>query len=67
MAIGESGGQMLALCPVEFFSDDLAAKALPAIAKLMNDWNAYVGSKGGVTYSSAEIAQGVCASPTAQG
>jgi hypothetical protein len=31
----------------------------------MNDWNAYVGSKGGVTYSAAEIAQGVCASPTA--
>ncbi len=65
MVIGESGGQMLALCPVNFFSDELAATALPAIAQVMNDWNAYVGSKGGVTYTAAEIAQGVCATPTA--
>jgi hypothetical protein len=39
----------------------------PALAKVMNDWNIHVGSEAGATYTASEIAQGVCASPTAQG
>ncbi len=65
MVIGESGGQMLALCPANFFSTALMEAWKPALATVMNDWNTHAAGRGYVTYSSAEITNGVCASPTA--
>lgn len=57
----------VAVCPVNYFSDRLLAAWRPTLAKVMNDWNAYVGNRGGTTYSPAEIATGACATPTAPG
>lgn len=65
MVIGESGGQMLALCPANFFSTGLMEAWKPALATVMNDWNTHAAGRGYVTYSSEEITNGVCASPTA--
>jgi hypothetical protein len=65
MVIGESGGQMLALCPVNFFSTALMEAWKPALATVMNDWNTHAVGRSYVTYSPAEITNGVCASPTA--
>jgi hypothetical protein len=65
MVIGESGGQMLALCPENFFSTTLVEVWKPALATVMNDWNTHAVGRGYVTYSPEEITNGVCASPTA--
>jgi len=65
MVIGESGGEMLAFCPADFFSTALMEAWKPALAKVMSDWNVHADDRGYVTYSSAEITNGVCASPTA--
>ncbi len=65
MVIGESDGQMLALCPANFFSTALMEVWKPALSTVMNDWNTYAAGRGYVTYSSEEITNGVCASPTA--
>lgn len=65
MVIGESGGQMLALCPANFFSTALMEVWKPALGTVMNDWNTHAVGRGYVTYSSEEITNGVCASPTA--
>lgn len=65
MVIGESGGQMLALCPANFFSTALMELWKPALATVMNDWNSHAVGRGYVTYSPEEITNGVCASPTA--
>ena len=65
MVIGESGGQMLALCPANFFSTALMEVWKPALGTVMNDWNTHAAGRGYVTYSPDEITNGVCASPTA--
>ena len=65
MVIGESGGQMLALCPANFFSTALMEVWKPALATVMTDWNTHAVGRGYVTYSPEEITNGVCASPTA--
>ena len=65
MVIGESGGEMLAYCPADFFSTALMEAWKPALAKVMNDWNTHAAGRGYATYSSEEIANGVCATPTA--
>jgi len=65
MVIGESDGEILALCPANFFSTTLMEAWKPALATVMNDWNTHAVGRGYVTYSSAEITNGVCASPTA--
>ena len=65
MVIGESDGQMLALCPANFFSTALMEVWKPALSTVMNDWNTHAAGRGYVTYSSEEITNGVCASPTA--
>ncbi len=65
MVIGESGGQMLALCPANFFSTALMEVWKPALSTVMNDWNTHAAGRGYVTYSPDEITNGVCASPTA--
>ena len=65
MVIGESGGQVLALCPANFFSTALMEAWKPALATVMNDWNTHAAGRGYVTYSPEEITNGVCASPTA--
>lgn len=67
MVIGESGGEILAFCPADFFSNALMEVWKPALAKVMNDWNTHAADRGYVTYSSEEIANGVCATSTAPG
>jgi len=67
MVIGESDGEIIALCPANLFSTTLMEAWKPALAKVMNDWNTHAAGRGYVTYSSAEITNGVCASPTAPG
>ena len=59
--------ESLAVCPADFFTSTLLASWKPALAKVMNDWNTYAAGRGYVTYSATEIANGVCASPTAPG
>jgi len=64
MVIGESAGEMLALCPADSFSPELMAAWGPALAKVMNDWNTHAAGRSYVTYTPDEITNGVCASPT---
>jgi hypothetical protein len=65
MVIGESSGEMLAFCPADYFSNALMEVWKPALVKVMNDWNTLASDRGYVTYSSEEIVNGVCATPTA--
>jgi len=67
MMIEITGGQVLALCPANFFSTALMEAWKPALATVMNDWNTHAVGRGYVTYSSAEITNGICASPTTPG
>lgn len=64
MMVRETAGTVQAFCPADFWSADLAPKAAAQIRAVMEKWNTHAaGSKS--VYTSSELANGVCSTPTA--
>ena len=64
MMVRDVGGVVQAFCPIDFLSDAIASRTNADIAKVMTTWNSHAaGAKS--AYSDQELANGVCATPTA--
>ena len=64
MMVRDVGGVVQAFCPIDYLSDAMASRAKADITKVMTTWNSHAaGAKS--AYSDQELANGVCATPTA--